>query len=128
MTGENVCAYCGTDLTKVNEIHVVEGMNFCRKDCAIAHQAEVITASAYDTATEWYNEGSEIVTPMDIGLVYEKKWTAYDRETDVTTIFLSRYLDKECNEVVSTEVLGFYWGEPTEKDTEAYTGSLKAYY
>ena len=128
MSEGNVCAYCGKDLTLVNEIHVVEGQNFCSKDCAVSHQVDVITESVYDTAYEWYNNGAEIVTPVDIGIVYEKVWTTYDKALDVTTIFLSKCLDKECMEVKSVEVLGFYFGEPNEADTEAYRGTIRTEY
>lgn len=123
---DNVCAHCGKDLTKLNEVHSVEGQLYCNKECAIAHQTEIIIASAEDTATEWYNDSAEIVSTRDIGLVYEKKWTAYSQDTDVTTIFLSRCLDAECEEVISTEVIGFYFGEPDESSTETFTGALKA--
>ena len=64
----DVCANCGKDLRTVDEIHVVEGMHFCSKTCAIVHQANVIIQSAQEMATEWYNDCAEIVTPRDIGL------------------------------------------------------------
>lgn len=124
----DVCARCGRDLERLDEIHVVEGQHFCSKECAIEHQAEIIIASARDTAAEWYNDGAEIVTPVDIGIVYEKVWTTYSTEYDVTTIFKTRYLDKEMHEAIATEVVGFYWGEPDEKETETFTGQLKAEY
>lgn len=65
----DVCRHCGKDLRTVNEIHVVEGMHYCRKQCAIDEQIIVIMASAKDTATQWYEDCAEIVTPTDIGLV-----------------------------------------------------------
>lgn len=128
MSERNVCAYCKKDLTTIEEIHVVEGYNFCSKDCAVSHQAEIISASAYDTATEWYNGGVEIVTPVDIGIVHEKILTPYDAKLDLTTIFLAKYLDKECTEAISFEVIGFYFGEPNETDTETFRGNMKAMY
>lgn len=122
----NVCANCGKDLTKLDEVHSVEGLLYCSKDCAIAHQAQVIVNSATDTATEWYNDSAEIVSTRDIGLVYEKKWTAYSAAADITTILLDKYTNKECTELISTEVIGFYYGAPDDKDTEQYSNSLKA--
>jgi len=124
----NICVHCEKDLRLVKTIHVVKGQHFCTKDCAIIHMTNEIIQSAKEQAIEAYNEYAEEVTPMDIGLVYEKKWTAYSSSHDVTTIFLSRYLDAECNEAVSTEVIGFYWGEPNDDDTQNYTGELKAEY
>ena len=68
LTEGDVCANCGKDLRKVDEIHVVEGMHFCNKSCAIVHQVNVIIQSAEATATQWYDDCAEIVTPRDIGL------------------------------------------------------------
>lgn len=127
LTG-NVCAHCGKDLRMVEEIHVVEGQHFCTKACAVHEQMDVIVASAKDTATEWYDECAEIVTPQDIGIVYEKVWTAYSREADLTTILKSKYLDKEHTETISTEIVGFYWGTPNDEDTEKYTGVVRDEY
>lgn len=124
----DACAYCGTGLATVDEIHVIEGQHYCSKECAVSAQEDVIRNSARDMALEWYNDCSEIVTPVDIGIVYEKVWTTYSKEGDITTILKSRYLDKEMTETVSTEVLGFYWGTPNDEDTETYIGQLKATY
>lgn len=128
MEQKNLCANCSSDLVKASSIHVVDGEMFCSEDCAINHHMDEILMNAKEQAKEWYNTYAEIVTPADIGIVYEKIWTAYSREADVTSIFLSRYLDKECNETVSTEVIGFYWGEPNEADTAIYTGIVRATY
>ena len=65
----NVCRHCKKDLRKVKEIHAVEGMHFCSMGCAIFEHMDIIVASARDTATKWYNEGAEIITPEDIGLI-----------------------------------------------------------
>lgn len=127
MTG-NVCRHCGKDLTTVKEIHVVEGDHFCSRDHAIEWCINDTILNVKEGAIQWYEDKAEIVTPQDIGLVYEKKWVAYSKDTDVTTIFLSRALDKDYEEVVSTEVIGFYFGEPDESSTETFTGQLKATY
>jgi hypothetical protein len=120
------CENCGKDLSLFAEIHAVEGMLFCTEECAVAHQAAIITASAYDTATEWYKECAEIVTPRDIGLAYEEIWTIH--EGDITVIFKSIYRDSDKNELLSTEITGFYFGTPNDKDTELFNGKLKAEY
>lgn len=128
MTSENVCAHCNKDLALVDEIHVVTGVNYCSKECAIKHITDDIILNAGTCAIEEYNDKAEIVNPIDIGICYERTWTAYNRENDVTTIFKSRYLDKEYHEVVCTELVGFYYGEPNEEDTKNYYGELKAIY
>lgn len=128
MKGVNECAHCGKELVKVDEVHVVEGINYCSKDCAIIHIMNDIIMNAKEQAIEHYNNTAEVVNPTDIGMCYEKIWTAYSKDTDVTTIFLSKCLDKECMEVKTVEVVGFYFGEPDEASTTMYTGELRADY
>lgn len=128
MNEGNVCAHCGKDLVAVKEIHVVEGVHYCSKDCAIISLTNENIKNAKALAIEWYNESAEVVTPTDIGICYEKVWTSYSKDTDVTTIFLSKCLDKECMEVKTVEVIGFYFGEPNDVDTETFKGELKAEY
>lgn len=122
------CTQCGKDLASLKEIHVAEGNNFCSEECAISYRVDEIIMNAKEDAKAWYKDTAEIVTPIDIGMVHEKIWTAYSKDRDVTSIFLSRYLDKECLEAVSTEVIGFYWGEPNDEDTNTYTGIVRATY
>ncbi len=120
----NACAHCNKNLALLETIHTVDGQLFCSKGCAIDHLTNEIIINAKEAATEAYNDTAEVVTPVDIGLIYEKQWVAYDEDNDVTTIFLSRYLDEECTETISTEVAGFYYGVPTEERNEKYTGVL----
>jgi len=47
-----------------------------------------------------------------------KVYTAYSQEADIT--FIMEYKGK------TTRVVGFYYGEPNEEDTERYYGSLIA--
>lgn len=125
---ENNCMYCGSDLVGVKEIHVVEGMNFCCKDCAITAKAEGIIAGAWDEANEWYNEGAEIVTPEDIGIVHKNIWTVYSAEADLTFIMMSEYRDKDFNELKCTTVTGFYHGRPDDEATEEFMNKPTATY
>lgn len=129
---KTTCAHCAKDLATVEEIHAVEGNLYCSVECAIESQidtvASTLTATAKKVLNDWYNDNAEIVTPQDIGLVYDRRWTAYSPEADVTTIFLTKSRDKEFDDIISTEVVGFYWGPPDEKNTELYTGTIKATY
>ena len=50
---------------------------------------------------------------------------AYSEETDMTFILEEVYTD---DEIKSTEIKGFYYGRPNEKDTKQFYGSLKAEY
>ena len=50
-------------------------------------------------------------------------YTVYSEEADMTFIMKDMC---EGEVVVSTEVIGFYYGEPDEEATEANTGCLKA--
>lgn len=118
----NVCAHCNKNLALLDEIHTVDGQLFCSKECAIEYLMNDIIMNAKESAIEAYGDTAEVVSPVDIGIVFEKTWTAYDNTSDVTTIFLSRYLDEECTETILTEVAGFYFGPPTTEDTEKYTG------
>lgn len=49
----------------------------------------------------------------------------YSEEADMTFILEEVYEDEE---IKSTEVKGFYYGKPNEKDTKEFYGSLKAKY
>ena len=51
-------------------------------------------------------------------------YAVYAREYDMTFI-MEETTDKK-GECVSTEVVGFYYGEPTEADTKFFKGKRKA--
>lgn len=123
LTVKDTCQHCSKDLRLVNEIHVVEGSMYCSESCAINEQTNIIIDSAKETAKQWYNNFAEVVTARDIGIIREETWTAYSPEADITTILVSAY---ENDKVLSTEVVGMYFGEPNEDCTELYKGSLKA--
>lgn len=53
----------------------------------------------------------------------KKVYTVYSNTEDITFILEDTEL---YGNVISTEVKGFYFGEPDEKATEQYYGSLKA--
>lgn len=48
----------------------------------------------------------------------------YAPDTDIT--FILREIYEENGDPVSTEVVGFYYGEPFEKLTDEFIGKLKA--
>ena len=50
-------------------------------------------------------------------------YTTYASDTDITFI-LADVIEQD--EIISTEVLGFYYGSPNDADTENYIGKLKA--
>lgn len=53
---------------------------------------------------------------------------AYADNTDMTFILKHRmwYLDGRVESMVSTEVVGFYFGKPDSKSTMQFIGKLKA--
>ena len=51
-------------------------------------------------------------------------YTTYAQDTDITFIMEDVY-DNNKN-LVTTEVKGFYYGVPNEKDTKEFYGDLKA--
>lgn len=53
-------------------------------------------------------------------------YTSYSFDTDITTIFEDT-LDCDGN-LLRVEVRGFYFGEPSEKNTQQYYGKMKADY
>lgn len=65
------CKRCHMDLSKVEEVHAVQGDLFCSKDCAIAHIEVTIVRSAHKRACDIYNNCAETVLPSDIGLTQE---------------------------------------------------------
>lgn len=52
--------------------------------------------------------------------------TAYSKEADMT--FILKETTSADGAPISTEVVGFYYGEPNELDTRNYLGHLKAEY
>ena len=50
-------------------------------------------------------------------------YTTYALDTDTTFIMEDSYRDGELKE---TRIMGFYYGEPNDEDTERYYGHLKA--
>ena len=52
--------------------------------------------------------------------------TAYSAEGDMT--FILRETTRPNGEPISTEVVGFYYGEPDEESTKNFIGKLKAEY
>ena len=56
----------------------------------------------------------------------EKKLeSCYSPSYDITFIMEETYKD---GEIISSEVKGFYYGEPDEESTEYFNGKLKAEY
>lgn len=53
-------------------------------------------------------------------------YTVYAQHDDMT--FILKDVHDENNNVVSTECVGFYFGEPNEAATEEFTGKLKVEY
>lgn len=61
--------------------------------------------------------------------MFTKIYTTYAPDTDITFIMKDTYeytRDKTNTFLASTEVIGFYFGEPDESNTAEYTGKLKA--
>lgn len=54
-----------------------------------------------------------------------KIYEIYSKDSDITFILEDTFSD---NELISTEVKGFYYGEPTKFDTQVFYGQLKADY
>lgn len=52
-------------------------------------------------------------------------YTVYAKDSDITFIMEDTFEEDKC---VSTEVKGFYWGEPDDRFTEEYNGETKAEY
>lgn len=122
------CAHCRKNLALVDEVVAVDGLLYCSEACAIIHLTNENIMNAKAQAIKHYDEAAEIVRTADIGICYEKVWTAYSKEGDLTTILKSKYSDSEMRNVVSTEVVGFYFGEPDDASTTMFTGELKAEY
>ena len=52
--------------------------------------------------------------------------TAYSKEADMT--FILKETTSMDGDPISTEVVGFYYGEPNERDTRNHLGHIKAEY
>lgn len=125
LTEVDVCVCCGRDLRTVADIHVTEGRFYCTKTCAINHIMMKVLSTAKEQAEAIYNDFTEIVTPVDIGVSKERVFPAYSKEHDMTFI-VKDTIDPETEEIIETDVVGFYYGEPNEENTEAYFGRLSA--
>ena len=53
-------------------------------------------------------------------------YTAYAEHHDMTFIMVDTFDEK--GEPMATECIGFYYGEPNEENTKAFSGKLKAEY
>lgn len=51
-------------------------------------------------------------------------YSVYAHAADIT--FVMEDTTDESGEFISTECVGFYYGEPTEEDTKFFKGKLKA--
>lgn len=56
-------------------------------------------------------------------MIKQEKYGVYAAEMDATFIMVDTYKDEE---IISSECVGWYHGEPSEKDNEYFTGKLKA--
>jgi hypothetical protein len=54
-----------------------------------------------------------------------KIYEIYSKESDITFILEDTFLN---GELLTTELKGFYYGEPTKFDTQVFYGQLKADY
>lgn len=50
-------------------------------------------------------------------------YTVYAKQNDMTFIMEDTYY---YSEVITTECVGWYWGEPTDEATQEFYGKLKA--
>lgn len=51
-------------------------------------------------------------------------YSVYSREGDITFIMEDAYNKK--GDLIYTECVGFYYGEPTDRDNQYFKGKLKA--
>ena len=51
-------------------------------------------------------------------------FAVYARDYDIT--FIMEETTNKAGDLISTECVGFYYGEPTEADTKYFKGKLKA--
>ena len=126
VAGDNtvdMCTACDIDLATCDTIWAAEGTLYCCRECGI----EDFKHKYGDDAERCFNDVAEEVTPEDIGMTVTEVFGAYNVDHDLTTIFKDTY--RRANDtIVSTEVIGFYFGAPCEDDTEYHMGDLKVMY
>lgn len=115
------CKNCGSDLSIFNTAWAAEGAMYCTKECGL----KAFTAKYGNNSEQYFNDVAEEVSTEDIGIIKTELFAAYSEACDLTTIFMDTYRCCD-NALVSTEVVGFYYGMPNETDTEHFVGSLKA--
>lgn len=119
----DMCVACDIDLATCEILYSAEGCIYHSRECGIADFAVKYGSDA----EKRFDECVEEVTPESIGITSTNVYTAYSKEVDMTTIF-REVTRRSNNTLVSTEVIGFYFGEPNEEDTAIFMGSLKATY
>lgn len=116
------CPVCSADLAVRDTVWAAEGTLYCSKECGIHDFRHV-----YGTkATRRFNSVAEEVAPKDIGIAEVSVYGVYSEEYDMTTIYKDIFRPNDS--LASTEVVGFYFGEPNDEDTDTFTGSLKTVY
>lgn len=126
VAGDNtvdMCAACDIDLATCDTIWSAEGTLYCSRECGI----EDFKHKYGDDAERCFNDVAEEVTPEEIGITSTEVFTAYSEEHDITTIFKDTHRCANST-LVSTEVIGFYFGRPCDSDTETFSNSIKAMY
>lgn len=66
-----------------------------------------------------------VLKVKDMNDIKKKIEVAYSPSHDITFILEECYMNEK---IVSTELVGFYYGKPDEKNTIAYYGKIKAEY
>lgn len=56
-------------------------------------------------------------------MLKKEKYGVYQHNYDITFIMVDTFKNEE---IISSECVGWYHGEPTEQDNEYFTGKLKA--
>ena len=84
------CAYCDTHLGGNDSIHSAYGKLYCSERCAIHDIMDDIIINAKEAAIEQYNDGVEIVTARELGIVegsfdYLVRYIMADRNCDEET-------------------------------------------
>lgn len=124
----STCRICGRPLAECKTAWAC-GPLFCSSQCGVDWAKTKYAEDEYTSeddltqkATAYFNDIAEEIDVETLGITETIK-TVYSEADGITIIFRIVWED---NEELFMEVIGFYFGEPSDYLTEEYAGNLKA--
>lgn len=122
------CRHCNKILA-LNGTAWTCGPMFCSVECGVAWAKEMYSPEEYMgeidlhiKATRYFKDIAEEINREDYGARVERR-TVYSEESDISTVFEDIYED---DYLISSTIVGWYFGRPNAEYDEEYVGKLTA--